>query len=137
MKKAIFPGSFEIFHEGHFHILEKALKIFSFVYIVVANNKDKKSSNINQRKQNVEEFLKKKKISNYCVETCEGLLINFIKKVNIYFIIRGVRDTKDFLYEKKLLLSYKKFDNNIEVIYFFSNKQYLNVSSSNILKNKG
>ena len=39
MKKiALFPGTFDILHEGHIHIINKALKIFDKVYLVIANN---------------------------------------------------------------------------------------------------
>lgn len=134
MKTAIFPGTFEIFHEGHNHILEKALKIFDHVYVVVANNPNKNSSLIEERlnRLNNSKFLINKK--NVSIEFCNTKISDIAKIKNTCFIIRGVRNIDDFVYEQKLNSLYKKDYAKFEVIYFFADDNFKDISSKKILK---
>ena len=38
MKKALFPGTFDPFHEGHYEILIRAQKLFKKIIIFIGNN---------------------------------------------------------------------------------------------------
>lgn len=134
MKKAIFPGTFEIFHEGHVHILKKALKLFDYIYVVVAINPEKESSNIEQRYENVKKRIDELKIDNVSVIKWAFNVVEIAKIKQVCFIIRGVRNEKDFLYEKMLLDEYKKEWDEIESVYFISNKELSNISSRNLIK---
>lgn len=136
MKAAIYPGTFEIFHDGHLHILKKALKIFDFVYVVVANNNQKKSSPLLLRYNQTKSILEAKNIKNIKIIMCENKLSDIAIELNVPFIIRGIRNKKDFLYEKFLYYRYKKDYNKYELIYFFSDEKFKNFSSKKILKNK-
>ena len=56
MNKIIFPGSFDPFHEGHKFVVEKILKKFDYVYIVISWNESK------QRKKHLKVLNIKSKI---------------------------------------------------------------------------
>lgn len=133
---AIFPGTFEIFHEGHIHILEKGLKLFKKIYIVVSNNENKISSDLDIRYQNVLCFIKKNNYSDVEVIKNEGYTTDILKNLNCYYIIRGIRDIKDYNYEMRLYQKYKKVYNNCELIIFFSDDLYKDFSSNSILRSK-
>lgn len=134
-KRAIFPGTFEIFHKGHEHILLKAKKIFDEIFVVVANNPSKSSSPIFDRYKRVSEQLEKLNLDGVYVKMCETKLSDIGKMYDICFIIRGVRNKKDFLYEKNLLKEYKKDYINFEVVFFICDEDMESFSSSNILNN--
>lgn len=133
MKQAIFPGTFEIFHDGHVHILKKALKIFDQILIVVAINDMKNSSALDKRFNDVKNKINELKIDNVLVYKWDSKLVEFAQMKNVCFIIRGVRNENDFLYEQKILNEYKKEWNEVEGIYFFSDENMKNHSSRNIL----
>lgn len=135
-KTALFPGTFEVFHDGHINILKRSLKLFDYIYVVVSNNSQKKSSPLEVRYQKTKEQIEKLKLKNVDVILNDGLLSNVALKLNSYYIIRGVRNDKDFGYEMELFYNYKKYLKSLEVVLFFSEKEYVNVSSSNLINEK-
>ena len=130
MKKiTLFPGSFSPFTNGHLHILKKALKIFDIVYIGIGENSTKKNlMPIYKREQII--INKTKKIKNIKIINYKGLTVEFCKKNKIRFIIRGLRDFKDFEFEKKIYHINKSLNNNIETIYFMSDQDKIKIKSS-------
>ncbi len=139
MTIAIFPGSFDPITYGHIDILEKGCKIFDKVIIAVAYNIEKQGflpvdSRINLIKECV------KNIKNAEVDSFEGLTVNYAKKHNAEFIIRGLRNSKDFEYEFEMEGVNKILNPKIQTVYFTPNSQNSFISSSavrEILKNNG
>lgn len=133
IKKCIFPGTFEVFHEGHLNILKRALKLFDFVYVVVAINDTKKSSDLNERYLRVKEKIESLSIENVEVVKWDSKISDFAKIKLIYFIIRGIRDVSDLRFEKYIADIYKQEWSELEVVYLLSDKNLENVSSRKIL----
>ncbi len=134
-KKCIFPGTFEIFHKGHINILKRALKIFDFVYIVVAVNPLKKSSDLKKRYELVKNEIFKFKFKNVEVKMWDGKISDFAEINSTYFIIRGIRDVKDFKFEKSIERIYKENCNKLEVVYLISDKNLEKMSSRKLKNN--
>lgn len=140
-KIAIFPGSFNVFHSGHLDIILRGLNVFNHVVILVANNPYKENLPIEKRLIAINQFLNQAGFNldnnpNISIAKCDGNVANFAKNKNIKFIIRGVRNVKDFKFEKYIGNVYKKQNNELEIVYFFAKKEYLNLSSSQLLKLK-
>lgn len=135
-KKAIFPGTFEIFHEGHISILKKAIKIFDYIIVVVSNNENKISSSIFDRFENAKKVIYDLKIKNVEIIMNNGLTTDIASKLDIYYIIRGVRNGFDLNYEENLFYSYKKLNNKIEMVLFLSSEKLKLSSSTSIKKGK-
>lgn len=136
-KTALFPGTFEIFHDGHISVLKKALKLFDFVYVVVSINENKKSSPLINRYKKVVKKIEELNLKNVEVICNDGLVSNVALKTNSYYIIRGVRNSEDLIYEMQLFYGYKKHLESLEVVLFFSEEKYKDISSSNLInKNK-
>ena len=63
-----------------------------------------------------------------------------MQKENANFIIRGIRDSNDFIYEKKIAHINKDLNRDIETLFILSSKENSHISSSlvkDIIKNKG
>lgn len=135
-KKAIFPGTFEIFHEGHISILKKAIRIFDYIIVVVSNNENKISSSIFDRFENAKKVIYDLKIKNVEIIMNNGLTTDIASKLDIYYIIRGVRNGFDLNYEENLFYSYKKLNNKIEMVLFLSSEKLKLSSSTSIKKGK-
>ena len=69
-----------------------------------------------------------------------GLTVDACKKYKANYIIRGVRDEKDFEFEKKVAQNNKELDSNIETLLITTLPKHSHISSSivrDILKNNG
>lgn len=142
MNKAIFPGSFDPFHKGHLSILEKALKLFDFVYLVITLNPDKnQSSSFESKRKIVEQQIKHLKNVEILINQ-DKLTAELAKELNVNFLIRSARNDIDFNYEIELAVGNKAINNNLETILFFPDENNIKISSTlerhkNFYKNKG
>lgn len=99
-KIAIFPGSFDPFTKGHEAIIHKALELFDEIIIAIGVNTQKKSYFLlENRLKHIESLFTNPKVR---VITFEGLTVDACKNHNCSFILRGLRDTKDFQYERSI-----------------------------------
>ena len=138
MKRAIIPGSFDPITIGHCDLIEKSSKIFDEIIIAVGNNiKKKYMFTLEQRTnfiKNLYEDNKKIIVKNYT-----GLTVDFCKKMDSNFLIRGIRNTTDFEYEKEMA-QINFHLTRIETIFLTPSYDKAHISSSfikEIIKNKG
>ena len=95
MKTAVFPGSFDPVTLGHYDIVERATKLFDKIIIDIGHNVHKKYMfSLEQRK----EFLRNtfKDFPNVEIDSFEGLTVDYCRKRNVNFIIRGLRNPAYF-----------------------------------------
>jgi len=138
MKRAIFPGTFDPFTIGHLDILEKSIKIFDEVIIAIGKNHDKKTMyTVDKRKEFIE--LVTSKYQNTKVMTYDGLTVDFCKKTNSNFIVRGIRNVGDFEFEKAIARTNRVLS-EIETIFLLTSAKTSYISSSivrDIIENNG
>ncbi len=138
MKRAVFPGSFDPITLGHVDIIERSLDLFDEIIIAIGVNADKKYMfNLDQRKQHLlDTFQKWDKIK---IKTYEGLTIDFCQKEEANYIIRGLRNSNDFIYEQSIAQTNASLS-NIESIFIMCAPKYANISSTiarDIIRNGG
>ena len=128
-KIAVFPGSFDPITKGHVNIVERALPLFDKVVIAIGNNSSKKYAfSFAQREQWIKDIFKKHK--NIEVMAYEGLTVNFVKKVNATYLIRGIRNSNDFEYEKTIAQLNKAMAPELETICILSDPEHAHISST-------
>jgi pantetheine-phosphate adenylyltransferase len=138
MRRAVFPGSFDPITLGHVDIINRALPLFDEIVIAIGINADKKymfalEERINFIKEN---YVNVPKIK---VETYSGLTIDFCKKINADFILRGLRNPADFEFEKAIAQTNRKLS-KIETVFLLTSASTAYISSSiirDILRNGG
>lgn len=139
MKIAVFPGSFDPITLGHVDIIKRSLKLFDKIIIGIGENKDKKYMfSSAKRTEFVYETFQNEK--NIVVIPYEGLTVNFCKKNDAKFIIRGLRNPADFGFEKSIALTNRKINNDVETVFVLTSKEYSFISSSivrDLIKNNG
>ena len=116
MKIAIFPGSFDPITKGHQDIIERALPLFDKIIVAIGKNSSKKYHyNLEQRTQFIElTFSNNPKVE---VISYTGLTIDFCKSVNANYILRGIRNSADYMYENSIAQMNKAMKNDIETIF--------------------
>lgn len=128
MRIAIFPGSFDPITKGHEDIILRAIPLFDDIIIAIGNNADKKYMfSLEQRVTFIKDSFKN--YNSVSVESYNGLTIDFCKKKNAQFILRGLRNTTDFEFEKSIAQSNKSLS-GIETVFLFTEGNLAHISSS-------
>jgi len=138
MRRAIFPGSFDPITLGHVDIINRALPLFDEIIIAIGVNTDKKYMFTLEERVNFikENYANEPKIK---VETYTGLTIDICKKLEVDFILRGLRNPADFEFEKAIAQTNRKMS-TIETVFLLTSADTAFISSSivrDILRNGG
>ena len=129
MNKAIYPGSFDPFTNGHLDILNRACKVFDEVIVLVAVNPAKKTVfTVQERVDILKKILKDK--PNVRVDSYEGLTVDYAKQEGVKHIIRGLRAVTDFEYEFQLASANRFANPEIDMVFFMASVENSCVSSS-------
>lgn len=129
MNTAIFPGSFDPFTCGHAGIVKRALPLFDKIIIAFGMNSAKKRLiPLSEMKSALEDLYKNE--SKVEVTTYSGLTVNFCNENNIGFILRGLRNSTDFEYEKTIAHLNNTMDDRIETVFLVTTAQDSSVSST-------
>ena len=136
---AVFPGSFSPFSIGHQSVIEKALPLFDKIIIAIGINSEKDQYfSIQERVEWIESVYRNNQKIN--IKRYEGLTVDFCKKENAKFILRGLRDSHDFKFEKNIAQMNNNLDSSIETIFIITPPELSHISSSlirDIIKNGG
>jgi pantetheine-phosphate adenylyltransferase len=133
LKTALFPGSFDPITNGHIEIIKKAKSIFDNLILAIGINNDKEYwISLEDRIL----ILKKIFINDINIKVIfyDDLTVNIAKKMNARWILRGIRNQKDFCYEMSLSNNCKQIFKEIDIIWIPSDIEFSNVSSSFIKK---
>jgi len=128
MKRGLFPGSFDPFTKGHEVVIYKALQLFDEVVIGVGVNTTKTYMFETEKRLNHIRFLFKDE-PKVRVETYNKLTVDFCKDIDAKFIIRGIRDTKDYEYERSIAHMNRSIS-NIETVIFLTDPEFSAISST-------
>lgn len=126
---AIFPGSFDPFTIGHESIVNRAKSMFDKIYIMIGYNANKESffpvekrlKWINQVFQNDEKVE---------VRIHEGLTVDFCREVGARYILRGIRTSADFEYERAIAQINKKMHPEIETVFLLTLPEHTPVNAT-------
>lgn len=138
-KTAVFPGSFDPFTVGHESIVRRALAIFDEIIIAVGENTEKK--NFFSLKTRME--IIRKTFSNephVKVATYSGLTVDFCRSVNAGFLLRGLRTSADFEFERAIGQVNKSMASEIETVFLLTAPEHSFINSTivrDVLKNGG
>lgn len=129
MRKVIYPGTFDPVTNGHIDIVQRAIELFDSVAVTVAINPSKEPLfSVEERVSMLKESLKD--YSNVSVESFDGLVVDYAKKVGAIGIIRGLRAVSDFEYEFQMALMNRKLASNIATIFLMPHEKYTYLNSS-------
>ena len=130
MAGAVYSGSFDMFTNGHLDIIDQAVKIFGRIIIVVQNNPTKKRT---YTVESCKEFIEQA-IAQHCYDDVVSVEVSdvpaslYAENHSCQFVIRGLRNTSDYLYEEKIADFYKAVCPSVDLVYFKS--RFDKISSS-------
>jgi pantetheine-phosphate adenylyltransferase len=129
MKKiAVYPGSFDPITNGHVDIIKRGLRMFDEIIVLIAYNPNKKSLfSVDERLAMIREVIRDCK--NVRVDTFDGLLVEYVKRIGANVILRGLRALSDFEYEFQLALINRRLNRDVETVFLMSGFKWFYTSS--------
>lgn len=135
----LFPGTFDPITMGHVDVIERAVSMFDKLIVGVGINSTKQPMfSVEQRTQWIADIFKND--SRVEVTGYEGLTVDFCKKVNAHFILRGIRYIADFEYEKAIADMNRMLAPDIETVFLTCSPMYSTISSTlvrDVIRNGG
>ena len=128
MNKGLFVGSFDPFTIGHDSIVRRALPLFDHIIIGVGVNERKKYMlSAEERVKRIKRlYADEAKIE---VKAYSDLTIDFARREQATYIIKGVRSVKDFEYEREQA-DVNRLLSGVETIFLYAEPQLSSISSS-------
>ncbi len=128
-KIAIFPGSFDPITRGHESIIKRAVPLFDKIIIAIGENIQKEDFFPIETRI---DWLHKVFISYSSVEimTYSGLTVDFCKKVGANYILRGLRTSADFEFERSIGQINKQMYPEIDTVFLLTTPEYTALNSS-------
>ncbi|MGR8830385.1 pantetheine-phosphate adenylyltransferase [Leuconostoc citreum] len=128
MSIALFPGSFDPLTNGHLDIIERASLMFDKVVVGVGYNTGKKVLFTPEEKLAlISEVVSD--LPNVEVAIMHGLTVQFMAEIGARFIVRGLRNSKDFEYERDIA-GVNSALADVETILLLAKPENQNISSS-------
>jgi pantetheine-phosphate adenylyltransferase len=129
-KTALFPGSFDPFTVGHEAIVRRALKMFDEIIIAVGANTSKKGGHFsleNRMKMIKSVFVDEPRVK---VDHYEGLTVDFCREKGAGFLLRGLRTSADFEYERAIAQVNKAMAPDIESVFLLTAPEHTPINST-------
>lgn len=126
---ALFPGSFDPFTKGHEAVIQHALPLFDEIVIGIGINTSKTYYfELEKRIKHIESLIHL--FENVRVETYQKLTVDFADEIGAKFILRGLRDSKDFDYEKPIAHMNREINASVETVFLLTDQKYAAINSS-------
>lgn len=126
---ALFPGSFDPFTLGHHAIIEQGLRIFDKIVIGIGENSAKQGLlTLPNRIRLIRDIYPDR--PDIEVTSYDGLTGDFCRKLGLRFILRGMRNTVDYEYERGIMLINQRLFPEITTVLLFTPPEYVAINSS-------
>ncbi|MBI4171097.1 MAG: pantetheine-phosphate adenylyltransferase [Candidatus Aenigmarchaeota archaeon] len=125
-KIAVYPGTFDPITYGHIDVIKRSQKLFEKVIVAVLENSRK--SCLFSTAERIDMI--KNSVADIEVESFSGLLVDFLKRKNAFFVIRGLRAVSDFDYEFQMAIANKSLVPEIETIFIMTDKEHFYLNST-------
>lgn len=131
MLRAVYPGSFDPVTFGHLDIITRSAKLVDELIVgVLVNNAKSPLFSVEERVKILEKTVEN--IPNVKVIPFEGLLVEFVRKMEAQMVVRGLRAITDFEYELQMAQTNHKLEPELETIFLTTSLEYSYLSSSTV-----
>ena len=129
--RALFPGSFDPITKGHMDVIQRGREMFDELIIAVGTNPVKNQLfTPAERVEMISELIAD--MPRVSVDTFDGLMVNYAKKIDANVVLRGMRSLTDVQYEFKLAMTNRAVA-GIETVFIMTSAEY-GFTSSTIIR---
>jgi len=128
MTRAVYPGSFDPMTLGHLDIVKRSANLFDEVIVAVLINSAKSPLfKVEEKVALLKEATRD--LSNVKIDSFEGLLVDFVEKMKVDVIVKGLRAVSDFESELQMAAMNRNL-NHVETVFMMTATEYSFLSSS-------
>ena len=125
---AIYPGSFDPVTNGHLDLIERGSKIFGRLVVAVLRNDGKSPMfTLAERMEMLRESTAA--FGNVKVDSFDGLLVDYARKMEARVLLRGIRAVSDYEYELQMAMMNRRLEPGLETICMLPAEAYSYLSS--------
>jgi pantetheine-phosphate adenylyltransferase len=129
LKRAIYPGSFDLITNGHLDVVRRALEVFDSLVVAVAVNPKKVGFfTYDERVDLIREVTTD--LARVEVVTFQGLLVDYCREHGLTSVIRGLRAVSDFDYEFQMHTMNKRLNPALDTFFMMTSEEYFYLSSN-------
>ena len=129
MTVAIYPGTFDPVTLGHVDVATRVSRIFERVIVAVYGPSPRNP--LFGKEERVEMFKRAVDgLANVEVESFEGLVVEYARRVGAEVMVRGLRGGSDFEYEYEMAFMNKELAPDVETMCLMTSLEYQFISSS-------
>jgi pantetheine-phosphate adenylyltransferase len=136
---AVFPGSFDPFTIGHESIIRRSMDLFDEIIIAIGVNSQKQSLySLEQRLNWIQKTFDQE--SKIRVDSYQGMTIDYCTKSNAKYILRGLRTSSDFEFERGIAQMNYAMQKDLETVFIISSPEHSAINSTivrDIIRNGG
>ena len=126
---AVFPGSFDPITRGHESIIRRAIPLFDKIIVAIGVNAEKAGFfPVEKRKEWLEKVFEKD--STVEIDIYSGLTVDYCRKNKVNYILRGLRTSADFEFERSIGQINKQMYPTIETVFLLTKPEYTALNSS-------
>jgi pantetheine-phosphate adenylyltransferase len=95
VRTALFPGSFDPFHNGHLEIVETAAKLFDHIVVAPMRNPQKGEPlfTLDERTDMIAESISH--VPNVSIDSFSSLVVDLARQLGVDVIVKGLRVASD------------------------------------------
>lgn len=130
MSACLFPGSFDPITNGHIDVAKKAATMFDQVYVVIMTNTHKKYLFSAQKRVELARDALSSIKNIRVISRPASLTVDVAHELKANAIVRGVRNTEDFLYEQQIAGINERIAEDVHTMLLFTDPENSFVASS-------
>lgn len=128
---AIFAGSFDPPTNGHLWMMRRGAEMFDELVVALALNPDKKGFlSLDEREEALRRLLAELPPNVRVATVRNGFLVDFAREVGASYLLRGIRNSMDFEYEKTLARMNARMEPGIQTVFLMPPSELEEISSS-------
>ena len=125
---AVYPGTFDPVTHGHLDLIDRGRRHFDGLVVAILRNEDKEplfsvEERIGFLRDAVGDW------DNVQVDTFDGLLVDYARRLGASLILRGIRAASDLEYEMQMAMMNRKLEPELESVFLVPSEAYSYVSS--------